>query len=148
MKDFHEDEDTRLEDERCAGIVVRDGKLLLIHRIKKGYEYYVFPGGHRRKGESSEDACVREVLEETAIETRNPELVFTFQDHRGGWLHKYFICEWKEGDKPHLNGEEAVRQCEENQFYPEWVGLDRIEELNVLPKFAKEWFFEDFNIRE
>ena len=49
-KDYHDDEELRIEGERYAGIVIKDSKALMIHRFKNGLEYYVFPGGHRRRG--------------------------------------------------------------------------------------------------
>lgn len=37
---------------RSAGIVIKDGKVLLIHRFNKGDEYWVFPGGGVEEGDS------------------------------------------------------------------------------------------------
>ena len=44
-------------------VIVRDGKVLLIHSRK--YDYYKFPGGGIEKGEDHGKALCREVLEET-----------------------------------------------------------------------------------
>lgn len=52
---------------RSAGIVIKDGKVLLMHRFNKGDEYWVFPGGGVEEGETPEQAAVREIGEETTI---------------------------------------------------------------------------------
>ncbi len=74
MKRAHRDENLRISGERHAGIVIKDKQLLLIHRIREGYEYYVFPGGHRRNGEQRNDTVIHEVYEETGITVNHPRL--------------------------------------------------------------------------
>lgn len=142
-KNFHEDEETRIESERCAGIVIKDEKVLMIHRIKDGFEYYVFPGGHRRIDENPKDVVIREVKEETNIDVKNLKLIFEFKNHHANWLHRYYICKCESSEEPKLVGEELVRHCEENQYYPKWIRLSEISKLNVLPLFAKEWLIDE-----
>ena len=49
----------------AGGIVVRDGRVLLVHRAK--YDDWAFPKGKLDAGESWEEAAVREVEEETSL---------------------------------------------------------------------------------
>jgi 8-oxo-dGTP diphosphatase len=49
----------------AGGVVVRDGKVLLVHRPR--YDDWSFPKGKLDVGESFEDAAVREVEEETGL---------------------------------------------------------------------------------
>ena len=49
----------------AGGIVVRDGRVLLVHRAK--YDDWAFPKGKLDAGESWEEAAVREVEEETGL---------------------------------------------------------------------------------
>jgi 8-oxo-dGTP diphosphatase len=49
----------------AGGLVVRDGKVLLVHRPK--YDDWSFPKGKLEEGESWEDAAAREVEEETGL---------------------------------------------------------------------------------
>ena len=57
---------------RAGGILIENGKLLLMHRIKtvdgKTREYYVVPGGRIEEGETLEDATKRELKEEIGID--------------------------------------------------------------------------------
>jgi 8-oxo-dGTP diphosphatase len=48
-----------------GGVVVRDGKVLLVHRPR--YDDWTLPKGKLDKGESFEDAALREVEEETGV---------------------------------------------------------------------------------
>jgi 8-oxo-dGTP pyrophosphatase MutT (NUDIX family) len=52
---------------RCIGY--HNEKIIMIHRIspKRPDGYYIFPGGGVDPGESPEQACVREMLEETNL---------------------------------------------------------------------------------
>ena len=49
----------------AGGVVVRDGRVLLVHRPR--YDDWTFPKGKLDPGESFEDAAVREVEEETGV---------------------------------------------------------------------------------
>jgi 8-oxo-dGTP pyrophosphatase MutT (NUDIX family) len=51
--------------EAAGGVVVRDGRVLLVHRPR--YDDWSFPKGKLDPGESFEDAAVREVEEETGF---------------------------------------------------------------------------------
>ena len=62
----------------AAGLVWRDGRLLIARRPADGLlgGLWEFPGGKRRAGESLEEACAREIREETglAVEVGDPFL--------------------------------------------------------------------------
>ncbi len=49
----------------AGGILERDGRVLVVHRPK--YDDWAFPKGKLERGESWEDAAVREVEEETTL---------------------------------------------------------------------------------
>jgi 8-oxo-dGTP diphosphatase len=49
----------------AGGVVVRDGRVLLVHRPR--YDDWTFPKGKLDPGESFEEAAVREVEEETGL---------------------------------------------------------------------------------
>ena len=53
----------------ASGLIVRDGKVLLIRRGKEPYkDHWSLPGGGVERGERIREAVKREVLEETGLE--------------------------------------------------------------------------------
>ena len=145
-KDYREDEGQRIEGERHAAVVIKDGKILLIHRIKNNFEYYVFPGGHRRVNEEGVETAVRETKEETEITVKAGKLAFKFQDNFFNQTDFYYLCSWKKGENPHLGGDEKINNRPENFYEPMWVKLEMAESLNILPQFAKFWLLENLTI--
>ena len=67
----------------AGGVVRRDGDVLLIHRPK--YDDWTLPKGKLNKGESFEDAALREVEEETGFVCELGEEVesTTYEDRNG-----------------------------------------------------------------
>ncbi len=47
---------------RGAAIIVQEGKIALIKRIREDETYYVFPGGGIEEGETPEEATRREIF--------------------------------------------------------------------------------------
>ena len=89
----------------ARSIIIRDGKVAMIHSLK--YDYYKFPGGGIEHGEEPVDAMIRETREESGMIVI-PE---TIQEY--GYVHRiqksdsdpteafvqdnyYFICDAQE----------------------------------------------------
>ena len=63
------------------GIVLKDGNILLIKRKNQPFEgKWALPGGFVEYGEKTEDATVREVLEETGLKTKINHLAGVYSD--------------------------------------------------------------------
>ncbi len=59
-----------------GGVVIRDGRVLLVQRARAPLEgQWSIPGGHVEWGETLEQAVVRELREETALDVRVLELL-------------------------------------------------------------------------
>ena len=89
-----------------GGVVVRDGRALLIRRGKEPlYGRWVVPGGTVELGESLEDALVREMEEETGLRVEPVEILTVFDRiHReeGQVVHHFvivdYLCRWRSGE--------------------------------------------------
>jgi U32 family peptidase len=136
-KDFHADEEERLNGERHAGIIIFEDQILLMFRKKDGRQYYTLPGGHRRNGEKGEDCCKREIFEETGVGVEDVKLSFEFLNPHQDEREYYYTCSVKSLTKPFLNGEERVRNSEENFYKPLWFDLSEIHSINLLPDCVK-----------
>ena len=88
-----------------GGVVVRDGKVLLIRRGKEPlYGRWVVPGGTVELGETLEQALVREMSEETGLEVEPLEVLTVFDRiEREGERVVYhyvivdYLCRWLSG---------------------------------------------------
>lgn len=56
--------------DRGSLIIIENGKVALIRRIRDGSVYYVFPGGGIVKGETPKEGAKREAFEELGVEVR------------------------------------------------------------------------------
>ena len=64
LKDYNENA-PRFERPSVRGIILKEGKIALVHSLK--YDYYKFPGGGCKKNEKHEETLIREVKEETGL---------------------------------------------------------------------------------
>ncbi|NIP40913.1 MAG: NUDIX domain-containing protein [Candidatus Aenigmarchaeota archaeon] len=63
------------------GIVFLDNKILLVKRSERPYRgYWVLPGGYVEVGETVEEAVLREVREETGLDTEIGRMVGVYSD--------------------------------------------------------------------
>ena len=123
-----------MKKNRATAIIIRNGKLLLIHRQKPGRDYYILPGGGVELEESFEEACIREVKEETGLDVlalRLASRYITFEKEEN-----YYVTEVTPGE-PVLGGNEAQRTSPENSYSFIWVDAAQLENLNLLPGVAR-----------
>jgi len=129
--------------QRAVGVIVKNDKVLLMRRIRNGQEYYVFPDGGVKEGESTETATIREIKEELSINPKIDKLLFEIEN-QGRQEYYYLIKEFS--GQPQLGGEEKQRMNENNQYHPIWMSLDNLRELdNLYPKEDKSRIIKEIN---
>lgn len=129
------------------GVIIQNPKNEILIGKRKGSHspFYSIPGGHLEKGETFEEAAIKEVFEETGLRIKNPRVfsvtnnlrtnkyenkhyisVNLFTNEFDGELEvkehdKCEIWEWhkiSEIPKPHFDASEFAIECfEKNKFY-------------------------------
>ncbi len=115
----------------CRGIVMRDGKVLLSYESKK--DVYMSPGGGLEDGETLEECCKRELMEETGYIVKPVRQLLTMDEYCFETLYvsHYFICEIiGEGEKT-LTRTEIAHGME-----PRWVDIN--EAVGIFSKYASK----------
>jgi len=136
-------------NKRAVGIVIKNEKILLIRRFRgekdgwtKGW-YFVFPGGGVEEGETTEEACIREIKEELSLDAKINKLLFVMhnpakvRDFDGRDEYFYLITDFS--GHVELGGPEKERMNENDQFHLEWTLISEMKNMETLyPKEAKE----------
>ncbi|MBF0410333.1 MAG: NUDIX domain-containing protein [Candidatus Riflebacteria bacterium] len=80
-----------------AGAFILNDKDEILAVKEKGNNYFKLPGGHTELGESIEKAVVREVFEETGIESTFESIIAIATKHpyQFGKSNVYFVCRMK-----------------------------------------------------
>ncbi len=124
---------------RATAVIIREGKLLMMHRFNNGEEYWVLPGGGVEEGEDINQAVLRELQEETSIEANLKDNLLEFTDPRGD-RHALFLCEYVSGEAQlHKDSVEANNKDKKQSYSPEWVEVGRIPELTIYPVEEKDF---------
>lgn len=103
----------------ARGLVISDGKILLMKRYNGGQHYFSIPGGGIEPGETREETVEREIAEETSTKVHVRRLVLELKVK--GSTHSIFLCDYLSGE-PSLqpDSEEAKITTENNTFEPVW----------------------------
>ena len=107
------------------GAIIKDGKILLIERKNEPFKgKWALPGGFVEYGEKVEDAVVREVNEETGLDTKIIDIVGVYsdpsRDPRGHIVTVVYLLEILDGE---IKGSDDAADA---KFF----------DLNDLPKLA------------
>lgn len=127
-------------DLRAAGVLIRDGKLL-VQRDKNGVEY-ALPGGHVQVGETTENALKREFQEEMGIDIQIKRLLWTeecFWTWHGRQVHNLCFYYLIDGDIAD-NGAFVPHHDNDSVVYG-YLPLEELENVTLYPAFLKERIF-------
>ena len=113
--------------------VLFDAERRILFMKRSRSEYWSLPGGRIDFGESAQDCCVRETLEETGLETRAVRIISVNSDPRsivhypdGNILQSFVIC----FEAAVLSGE--LKHSAESEAFC-WCGRDEIDRIKLVP---------------
>ncbi len=108
----------------ARAIIIENGKMLVMHRNKRGSQYYTLVGGRVKDDETIEKGLAREIKEETGLDITAAQLVFTEQ-HEAPYNDQYiFLCKVAPHDSIAIQdaSEEAfLNKIDINIHTPLWV---------------------------
>lgn len=113
---------------RAGVVLIENDKVALIERHRAGLEYYVFPGGGVDVGETSQQAAIREALEELGVEVAIKQEVAVI--HFDQSTQVYFLVERIRGEFGTGKGEEFTdadpNDPQEGIYIPVWISIDEL----------------------
>jgi len=130
---------------RAGGIYIKDGKILLMHRIKeidgKINEYYVIPGGKVEENETLKETTIREIEEEIGIKVKliqdNPKYIYkTEEGNQYFMLVDYISGVIGTGTGPEFTNNDYAKN---GKYIVEMISLmDIIDgKINMVPETIK-----------
>lgn len=117
---------SRLEGEVAIGLIRNDGRYLVLQRSESSSSSgkWCFPGGKIEQNETSEEAVLREISEETGLETDIVRRSDTFETEAelGIWkIHPFLLKTYSRNVE--LNYEHSDFR---------WIEIKELEDLNNL----------------
>jgi ADP-ribose pyrophosphatase YjhB (NUDIX family) len=124
----------------AAGIIIQDGKILLVKFDDEHGPHYNYPGGGHQEGETLRKTAAREVKEETDADVQVGRLLVTAESApfeveyvygKTHFLKLSFECTLKPGSKPRLPDKPDLYEVA-----VEWVSIEQLAELPVIPDIS------------
>ncbi|AGE79393.1 TPA: NUDIX hydrolase [Bacillus thuringiensis] len=114
---------------RGAAIIVQEGKIALIKRIREEETYYVFPGGGIEEGETPEEATKREVYEELGVHIKVEHLIAQVK-YKG---NEYYYAAYITGGVFGSGTAEEFQWEGRGSYIPLWLPINELEKVNIKP---------------
>ena len=129
--------------ERYRAIIIRDGKLVVMKRVRNDNLFYVFPGGGLEGKETPEQCCKREVMEEFGIEVKPRKMIYYTK--QANLIQGYFVCDWISEEIHKTDAEEySIKDPTEYGTYePTTIELKDIDKYNLLPTEVVDHLVQD-----
>ena len=128
----------------AAGVIIRDGSVLLVKFDDEFGPHYNYPGGGHQEGETLRETAAREVKEETDADVEVGKLLVVAEsapfkvDQVYGPTHFHkllFECRLEEGSEPKL-----PETPDPNEVAVEWLPLKSISDppKAIIPDIANQ----------
>lgn len=110
-------------------IIVQEGKIALIKRIREEETYYVFPGGRIEEGETPEEATRREIFEELGVHIKVEHLIAKVEYKSTEYYFNADIIGGVFG-----SGKAEEFELKDRGIYiPLWLPIYELEKVNIKP---------------
>lgn len=127
---------------RVRAVIVQNGFVLLIHRVKPGREYWVFPGGGLEETDGTpQDGLKRECLEELGVHVEVGDLFAEggYDSSSGKQIELFYHCRIAGGEIGIGTGPEFTRDLGQSGTYePQWISISDLAGKNVQPTVVRD----------
>lgn len=133
--------------ERARAIIVKNGEIILIKRVKSEMVYFVFPGGGVEDGENKTEALLREVKEELGLDVIITELFSSlrFDKDKFEQIEYFYLCDVVGGTLGTGDGPEFKNNSNyEGSHEVLTMSIENLKDLNLLPIEIRDLVFERF----
>lgn len=141
---------------RVNGILINNKKILCVQMMKNGF--FCLPGGHIEIGEDSKNAIIREIKEETKIDTEIVKLISITENffirNNGKKVHEisYYYLLAPKRELVIKNNEYEIVEVDKNEeirHYFKWIDIHDLDNeefrpIQIRDKIKKE----DFNFEQ
>ena len=114
---------------RGVAIIVQEGEIALIKRIREGETYYVFPGGGIEEGETPEEATKREIYEELGAHIKIEHLIAKVEFKGTEYYFNAHIIDGVFGS----GKAEEFELKDRGSYIPLWLPIQELEKVNIKP---------------
>ena len=126
----------------AGAIIIRGDEILLVRTLNSGgKDFLVAPGGGVENNEGIDQACIREVREETGIEVRPGKILFiedlVWQNKRV--VKIWFLCNIAGGELTRTQG-----AIEEGLIEARWFRKDQLKNEIVFPTVLMRYDWGSF----
>lgn len=142
---------TEKTNKRVRAIIIEDEKVLLMHRIVNGQEYWVFPGGGIEEFDVTlEEGLKRECKEELGIEVEVKDIFISKPSSAPnsiGQMEYFYNCKIIEGEVGTGTGPEfSNRDVDKYGTYEVvWIPISLLKDKNVYPFEVRDKIIKHFN---
>ncbi len=130
---------------RVGAFIIQDGKLLTAKSIY--YPCFYTVGGVVEMNETSQEAVVREVFEETGFKLEIDRLfcvqerIFTLGEQRHHEINLFYLM--KTTEDFHVSDQTYTDQAPEETLH--WIPLKDIPNIDIVPESLKSFHYDDLS---
>ncbi|QHE61863.1 NUDIX domain-containing protein [Rossellomorea vietnamensis] len=125
--------------QRAGIILIENGNLAVIKRIRNGCIYYVIPGGGMEDGETEMETAVREAKEELGINVSELKTALTFKQND---THSYYFVGKYNGLFGSGKGEEYDFIRDRGKYIPCWIPMEELAGKKLYPLEVKQFLLQ------
>lgn len=123
-------------------IIIKEGKILMSY--VKDENFYFFIGGKMKYGETVEEACVREVIEECQANFILEKILYV-RDYIKPEVDEHSLELYIKGDIDKFEEVEGVLDDEfDGNHWQTWVSINKLKSLDVRPKKLLNELIKDY----